>query len=170
MTYAYEPAKLIKRKIKQNSGGKVDKLIIVRHGDYDEYSLLNDKGIGQMEGLATKFKKMVLNKSALFLTSSALRASESAKVLAKSLSLQFIEYKELWSDKNHFPKAKTVLEIIESHQDKVDILIIVTHLEYAEILPVYFGKKVLCKDWRVNEIKKGQAIEIDCQKKTLSYV
>lgn len=146
------------------------KLILIRHGDYSG-DKLNEVGRKQIIDLTNVLKEEYLNdESILLMTSTALRASDSAKVVSEILKIDYKEYKTLWSDKNHKENHEALLELIKSKQNEAETIILVTHYEYVEEFPAYFASKELDIEWSDKLIGKGEAWVIDCQAKTREHV
>jgi phosphohistidine phosphatase SixA len=145
------------------------KLIIVRHGHYGDDLRLNDHGRTAINALATKLVPEVNEKSRLILTSTADRARQSAEIMSIVLGARYEEHGVLWSDSEHHWNLVWALNLVNKHE-QVDILTLVTHLEYAEYFPAYFGKEVLKTEFKSWEINKAEAWIIDCPLKTLRHI
>jgi phosphohistidine phosphatase SixA len=145
-------------------------LMVVRHGHYGDDSRLSDRGRAQMGALAEKLRAIMSGALALILTSTATRARESAKILSSSLGVGCEEHEILWSDGSHPEDLRGTLELVRSHQDKVDVLILVTHQEYAEDFPPFFAREELRTPMRTGLIAKGEAWVVDCAQKTMTLV
>ncbi len=146
------------------------KLIIVRHGAYDENSGdLNGPGRNQIEALGVEIKAKHTNGvKPLILTSTVTRAVQSAEILGQILETAIEPNEVLWSSSNRSPKVDEVLELLLSHEEN-DVVILVTHLEYTEELPPAFGSRVLeVTDFPSSAIEKGEAWIINCESRTLS--
>lgn len=144
----------------------MEKLIIVRHGDYDGGGL-TELGQSQIVALAEKLKSVVNGGSVRVLSSSALRALKSAEIISVTLGLQFEVRGVLYSPPFDY---EGVLRLITESIDKYTTLLLVGHLECAECLPWYFGSKLLGKALESSKIKKGQALVIDCVSKSIEPV
>ncbi len=141
-------------------------LIIVRHGDYDENLRLTDYGRSQMLELAEALKPYVVGTKRL-LSSNTDRARESAEVLAKAIDTPMELHEVLWSQKTHPENLPAALELIRANKD-VDVLLLMTHLEYTGKIPRHFFREELGTDlpWNVFvNIEKGEAGIIDCEEK-----
>ncbi|MDD5043709.1 MAG: histidine phosphatase family protein [Patescibacteria group bacterium] len=148
----------------------MDKLIIVRHGDYDSGAHLSNLGCEQMKALAEKLKTVVNGSSVCILTSPIGRALESAEILNSVFNVGCEQHKVLWSESRHPEDFPVALDLVRSHKDRAEVLILVTHYEYAEGFPRYFAKEELDVQLRSESIQKGEALVIDCQQKTWSHI
>jgi len=147
----------------------MEKLILVRHGNYNG-SVISDSGRQQMEILARKLQLELQDKRVLIISSTALRAIGSAEVFSNVLGISFEQDEKLWSDNDHWRDHSQLLELIRARQEDADVIILVTHLEYTEEFPAYYGKEELKVNWNQREIEKGEAWIIDCIKKTLLHI
>lgn len=142
-------------------------LIVVRHGEYGSDLRLCNSGRRQMEDLAQQLRPYTTGCRVRMLASSAPRASDSGTVLAAKLELDGFEQHEiLWSDNDHYQDDAAVLALIREKFEGVDVLIIVTHLEYAETLPTVFGQEVLGVRFKMIDLGKGRCRVVCCEKKT----
>lgn len=146
-------------------------LIVVRHGQYGYDERLNERGRTQICALAEKLKPFMDGSTVCILTSTADRARESAEILGSSFGIGFEEHEILWSEECHPEDLPGTLELVRSRKDKADVLILVTHLEYAEDFPTYFALEELGTSMGPSRsVEKGEACLLDCSKKTLIYV
>lgn len=149
-------------------------LIIVRHGEYGRTDHLTEPGSRQIKVLAYKLQDLVNGASVHILTSPADRARESAEIIGSVLESGLEEHAILWSGgdapQHHGGNCALALELIRSHQDKADALVLVTHYEYVEALPGYFAKQELGTNLHSRLIGKGEAWIVDCEQKTLTHL
>lgn len=146
------------------------RLVVVRHGEYGSGDHLNEEGRAQMNALAEKLKPLFSGCSVLVLTSTANRARESAEILTAAFSAACEAHEILLSESSHQEDLPGVYELVRSRQDLADVVMLVTHLEYARDFPSYFGEKQLETHWHQGELEKGEAKVIDCEFKTIRYV
>lgn len=136
----------------------IEKVIIVRHGDYDDRHRLSPSGEKQMKRIADLIRPH-LTPNSIFLSSSAPRGEDSAKVLSAELNLKFRTFPELHSgnDSSDSQNNNRALLLIwdEAKKNRADCAIVVTHLEYAEELPSEFIPG------SYPDIKKGEGLIID---------
>jgi phosphohistidine phosphatase SixA len=150
----------------------MQKLIVVRHGDYGYNDRLSDFGKRQMQNIATQLKPHVDGKKVVVLSSVAERATDSADIITEQLGVPGYESHDvLWSENRHPENLPKAVELVQQHAD-TDVLILVTHLEYAERFPNHFLHTVLStKDtFAARKVEKGQAIIIDCDNKTTQLI
>lgn len=146
----------------------MERLILFRHGRYNGSLELSDEGRQQMEVLAEKIRpELSGGKRALILSSTAPRARQSAEVVGGILELAIELHEVLWSDNDHVEDFDATLALIQDRQEEADVLILVSHLEYVEDFPRFFGRKVL--DVPVQSMDPGYAegCIIDCASKTV---
>ncbi|MDD2225373.1 MAG: histidine phosphatase family protein [Candidatus Shapirobacteria bacterium] len=148
----------------------VKDVFFVRHGDYSFSSgKLNSEGIRLINILADEILPYTLNKKIVILSSSAIRTLDSAEIISNKLNIRF-ETKEILCPDNNFD-LKAVFNLIQSYIEEADILILVTHLEYTDVLPYYFA----CKQLKTTSLKsfpipKGSAWHINCVEKTIKII
>ena len=151
------------------------KLVIVRHGDYDYEDRLSELGKQQISDLSEKLAGYVNGDTLLIFSSPALRASESAKIIAGRLGIEFEEHNVLWSGEDGKVSGwkkdfEVLMGIITSHPQQANVVVLVTHYEYVEDFPFWFGKNHLQINLPCKVIPKGTAYVIDCEKKEISHV
>ena len=155
-------------------------LIVARHGEYgcgngDRFNKnkdvdhLTEQGRRSVKKLAEKLKLHAQDKSVTILSSTAIRAVESARIISKELKVKFKIHNALWHDDEYPAYQSEVLELIQSHT-KTDVLILVTHREYTGYLPHYFSKACLNARLDSHPIYYARAWAIDCEKVTLSLI
>lgn len=145
-------------------------LIVVRHGECGQDNRLNYRGYAQMVALAGKLKPFINGESVLIITSPTDRTRESARILGTAFGSEIEEYEVLWSENSHPEDFPGALELVRSQRDKADVLILVTHYEYTEGFPEFFAKEELEVKLHAREIKKGEALVIDCLQNTLTHI
>lgn len=144
------------------------RLIIVRHGSYGDNGRLNDRGRSQIESLTKKIQAMVGSDSIVILSSTADRAQESAEILSQ-MSGEFENHTVLWSESSRPPENQVVLDLVKTKRE-ADTVILVTHYEYVDTFPRFFGIRELNTDLNSRVIEKGEAWIVDCENKTLDLL
>ena len=143
------------------------KVIIIRHGVYDSSTArLNTIGIRQMEELVPKIQEHLVGEENILLVSSpAPRAEDSVKVLAEKLNLSYQTHEYFWSDKHHSQNNDRALECLKNmaEEKKASVAVLVTHLEYAEDLPLHIGKDAGKQFVRPREIDKSEMVFLDME-------
>lgn len=161
-------------KKRKETEGEMKKLIIVRHGHYGHDFCLSHFGKRQIEALAKELHVHIGDKKrALILSSTAPRAHGSTEVLSEKLKINHELHDVLWSEAGRQEDLPKTLELVRKQKGRVDFLILVTHLEYLEYFPDYFGKHELGLKTRIMHghlPKVGQALIIDCHGKKVSLV
>ncbi|MDO8509587.1 MAG: hypothetical protein Q7S24_00410 [bacterium] len=141
------------------------KVVIARHGEYNDDLTLNTYGAGQMKRLAEHLKTLSCAR-VIVLASTATRASASGDVMADVMGCA-IEYHELlWPDNEHGEDPLKVIDLIKRKADDFDMVIIVTHLEYTDCLPQDVGRMLGGMMVPYSLISKGHAWIFDTVDKT----
>ncbi len=147
------------------------KLVIVRHGAYGPSEGLNDIGKQQIRLLGEQLGNIISGDSIMIFTSTAERAHQSAEILGKIFGVKNQLCEFLHSDCEHKEDHQKVLELVCTHKDSADVVILVTHLEYGENFPLYFAMREFGEvHFSGFGIKQGQAWVIDCQAKDMTLV
>jgi phosphohistidine phosphatase SixA len=145
-------------------------LVIIRHGDYVEEGRLSGNGRRQIEAIAEVLRPLAAGGRAQVISSTAIRAEESAEIIGAILALPVETNEILWSEEDHPEDFAALLELIRNRQDKADCLILVTHLEYTLSFPSYFAKR----EWRVEVpalgIQKGEGVVLCLADKTYKII
>ncbi len=140
--------------------------VVARHGSYDSDLNLNTKGEVQIKQLAKVLKQVMNDGSILLLSSSTTRAVQSSQILSSELGVPFESLGELRSIARNPEGVGRALELILSKSKGFDYVIIMTHCEYAELLPSAFAKKELRRsDFYFYAPAKGEAWCINCKEK-----
>ena len=158
--------------MKESAAERKQLIILVRHGQYGYNGRLDDKGRATIFALIDQLKTIIGEQSVAIITSAAEWAKQSAALIAQTFGLlldyQHEGFQALWVYNDHmesFPRAK---ELVKEHQDKADILIVVTHKEYAEELPCFYAWTEWNASFSVFKVSYGEAIVIDRKNKTVS--
>jgi len=159
---------------------RIQKIVLIRHGDYGNHGRISNHGREQMLYMADKIKSHTGAGSegvaSRIITSSAPHARDSAEVLADVLGLTDIGlFTALWSDNSgkHDQNNDLAIDIIRHQSVGVDVLIVVTHCEYASDLPNAYCEKILglpptnCPNRMIVE---GQCAIISCSERAYSIV
>lgn len=148
----------------------MDTLIIVRHGEF-EGSTLSDFGRRQIRELSGKIAPIVeLQPKRLILSSHAPRAKGSAEILGEVLQAPIEEHPLLFSGGGTAEDLPGALALVRQRAPETDVLVLVTHYEYAEYFHAYYGKHELQTEFRTRTISKGSAWVIECGAKKLSLL
>lgn len=146
------------------------KLVVVRHGHYDDRYQLNDHGRNQIRSLAEQLRPHITDATIKILTSTADRARESGEILSGIFQAEIEQHEVLWSESRHPENLAEALQLVRAKFNEVDVLILTTHYEYVERFPGYFFRKELNMNLRSYLIEKGEAWLIDCEAKTLQHI
>ena len=147
------------------------KLILVRHGQYDNSGHLTDNGREQIKMLTKKLMQYTEDDmSVLVLASPAQRTYESAEIISKLFDIESETQDDLLSDGLNSPMNLDRLYKRIKSIDKADVIILVTHFDYVADFPNYFSEM----EWGIKlpsvEIGRGEAWIVDCEQKTLTLV
>ncbi len=155
------------------------KVIFIRHGDYINVEPfdLSETGKGAVRKLAMNLISEIKGKEAVFLTSVANRAVQTAKELEavwfkNDIDVWFHQHYELWSGSDarkelqHLKQEENKIISVEDydwinnfiHSCTKEIVIIVSHFEVTKFGPKYLGFPSF-------EIPKGQARVLDLESK-----
>ncbi|MFC1721482.1 histidine phosphatase family protein [Patescibacteria group bacterium] len=145
----------------------MEKLIIVRHGDDIGHKLSKD-GALQILNLAKKLKSEVNHSSAIILTSPVNRVHQSAEIIAEELDAEVEKQEILRSSNEDDTQLDETLDLV--NKQKSDVVILVTHWEYTQEFPMFFGSKALSVQFGFQNVKKGGTVIIDCKQKTLELI
>lgn len=159
------------------------KIILIRHGKsaWDQPFLsdherpLAERGLRDLPKMAKRLKKREIFPD-LILSSSAVRAIETAKITAEALEIE--EEKIVVIDKLYHAPAHTILKYIKMQHDSVDTLFVVGHnpgfnelIEFLggrlDNLPTsgQFGFKIQSEHWADTDPKTAEFWFVDYPKK-----
>jgi broad specificity phosphatase PhoE len=139
---------------------------IARHGAYYLNGHLNKIGEEQIEALGRAMKKILNGDSVYIISSTAPRALDSSKILARHLKpeAQIEEISCLWyaADSRHYDPVRDldlneIYKIVGERKDRADALILMAHEELRDDFSGYFSKKEFGRPFHSQPIDKGQA-------------
>lgn len=107
----------------------------------------------------------MIGETICILTSTVDRARDSAEILGNIFNIGFEEQAALHSQPKDLPG---IFNLVKCH--KADVIILVTHLPYAENFPSYFAQEELGISLQSGPIGNGEAWVLDCLSKTLTHV
>lgn len=151
-------------------------LIIVRHGHYSRDPALNadsltEAGQSAMTALCQRLAPIVGETFLHILTATDRPSMQSTDVIARRFGALISRQKELLCDRDHPENLDVVLDLIRNYDEPAEILVLVTSFRYARDFPRHYGRaelKITVPDAKT--IDKAEAVVIDCDKKTVSYV
>ena len=148
----------------------MQKLIVVRHGDYDRLSQkLTEWGRRQIGVLGEKIRSFRNGSSIVIISSDDSRTKESAGILGEMLDVSPETQVKLYSSEISPANLPWAFALVKSLQEKWDIVILVTHFEYVGELPAYYAQNELGLMARSWEIEKGGAWVVDCKKREIEH-
>ena len=148
----------------------MSKLAILRHGTSNPHTcLLTLDGEIQMKRIGGKIANIRdAGQSTLIIASTAPRALASAKVLGEVdvLNAPVEGHEVLWSDREHPMRLGEAYTLIQTAGKRADLVVAVTHLEYAQDLPEYVGERdgISVLPWE-SDIRKGCGFLLDYMSK-----
>jgi phosphohistidine phosphatase SixA len=152
----------------------MERLILVRHGDYDECSeRLNPTGRKQITGIARIIGGGLFGKRVHVCYSPIERAEQSAMIMAREMRLSGIEPQPvLGNEKNSLcdKEAEEIFRLVEEKRDLADALLLVTHKPVVEQFPNYFRKREGRIGTAVQQVAYGEAVDIDVVKWVIKYL
>ncbi len=149
-----------------------EKLILVRHGqcEMEDSRPLTQWGREQITQTAGRLRQHVDGKTAAIVSSTFLRARMSAKIIADALGTTFTETNDLKWALNEQDMFKG-FQVVQAHQERVQVLILVVHLEHLEDFPNYYGKQAWGKPLgKFGSIDYGDAVVIDIALQTANLI
>lgn len=145
-------------------------LLIARHGKFFINSgELSEEGRRQAEILAKKIVELRKThlvgcdcKKTVIISSPEKRTSHSAAIISKIVEVPFKE-NEILSGKGNVCDIRELV-IKEAEENDAEIIILVTHGEFTESFPIFFGLSELDLNPEIQLPKPdwGQAIGLDC--------
>ena len=144
------------------------KLVVVRHGAYNEDLRLDELGQAQISGLAEKLKARVGGTTVRVLSSPLCRADESAEILASALGAP-MGPAEMFDVLRRSEGFENILNLVRAHEAEAETLVLVGH-EWLFAFPEFYAKNVLRLELCAPKLKFGEACILDCEKKNLAHV
>ena len=152
----------------------MEKLILVRHGKENRRGGLALGDRSEIESFSRKLLDVTgEGKRVCVQTSGARAALETAKIIASTFGVKPEEAKVLYTGDIVVSQVlnEQILGLILGFQDRVDVLILVTHLEAIQDFPPFYGKQLKAEeDFPGGGIEQGHALLIDCQEKTCTHM
>lgn len=149
------------------------KLIVVRHGRDAGYpGSLTPEGIRSVEALSEKLKAHINGLRSTIISSTKPRAVETTEILAMLLAINSIKHHHLlgyWVDLA--TTGRDVIALIKSCETEFDVIILSTHLEFAQIIPATYARDVLgVKLAAPNEVLNAEAVLLDCEHQSITLI
>lgn len=144
---------------------------VVRHGSYSGFNL-NAEGEAQMLAVAEVIKPLVPDVERLvILHSTVTRAEQSAMILADTVGGTLRGRIVLESHADKQPKLTEAWALVqEAVRGGARGVVVVTHLEYTEQLPMYVVEQLGLTVHCPYQLQKGQAWLLDLRTKTARVV
>jgi phosphohistidine phosphatase SixA len=143
-------------------------LVMVRHGD-NSGEMLTQSGVRTIRALGDRLRERIGQQSCEIHSSNALRAQRTAVKLHEATGAKFQAHPFLQSDDDNPPEYRKLVVLLD--QSWADVVIVVTHLEWANEFPTYLFDE---RQWRLPEavprLRKGDALWIDCEAHSFAFV
>lgn len=149
------------------------KLVVVRHGTHepiDSGGWLDDNGQQQMSKMAHSLKPIAHGSKVVILSSPLTRCRQGAEILAATFMVKYEMASLLKSSLSQPEDLSAALDLVEWACPGAGVLILVTHLEFAELFPPYYSQQVWGRDLDIQPINKGEACVIDCVAMEIQYL
>lgn len=154
----------------------MDKIIIVRHGDYgyDKGGELTEKGRQQMRVLAGLLgQHIAADGNKKIFSSKKRRAEQSAAILSEELGIPVVAESRLCTyDVRMMEEEGEWLYGFLKAQNDLLVAIVVTHIDFANGFPPFFAHKKWGDEPKPlpKKIEEGEAVIIDCTARTLTLI
>ncbi|MCX6718684.1 MAG: histidine phosphatase family protein [Candidatus Staskawiczbacteria bacterium] len=143
----------------------MERLVLVRHGDYGLDGHLSDTGRQQIVELAEVLADNINGSSMLVLSSTAPRAIDSAMIIAEKFSTTFESHRFLYDEWDN----QKLVSLISAHTNQAETVVVVAHVQ-VELFPKWFGKTHLNVRLPYLTVPKGTGLDIDCRTKEIFRV
>ena len=140
----------------------MERLVLVRHGDYGPDGHLSDAGRQQIAGLAEILADKINGSSVLVLSSSAPRALDSAMIIAEKFGTTIESHDFLYDEWD----SQKLVQLISTHTNQAETVVVVAHIE-VERFPEWFGETQLKVRLPKIAVQKGAGLLIDCKTKMM---
>ncbi|MDD3035372.1 MAG: histidine phosphatase family protein [Candidatus Saccharimonadaceae bacterium] len=142
---------------------KLEKLVIVRHGDYN-YDSLSEEGKKEVEKVAELISEYISNKDVFLFSSAEKKAIQSTEIIKSSLGLDisYDFHNALGPGRNY--NEFEVFNLVKEYADKSEVIVFVTHMECAEYFPAFLAREMFNKKCTKTEfVGTGEAVIFDCE-------
>jgi hypothetical protein len=129
--------------------------------------------MGMMAELAEKVKALTHGEKILVISATIPRAVESVAIVTKNLNLSAPEtFPELYASEedNLLPDINKAVAVINSFENRCDVLVVIASREYIEVLPKYFIKEPETGPAQKTQLKRGEAVVLDRITGNISYL
>jgi len=148
----------------------MQKIIIVRHGEYDkDDKTLTEDGKSSIASLARRIAKLTKGYETKIFYASSTRTQQTAEILAELLEAKCEKLEILECSTTHH-RTRFVDLVRDTISDNSDIAIWVTHETQVATLPGLFGRfdRQLAIGFFDNYLVPGEAFVIDLHEKTMT--
>ena len=153
-------------------------LVLVRHGNHipEEGGILSLMGRESAEMLGKVLMRRFAGQKCSVISSTRVRATQTAEIISEELLEYFISHEVLWSDatrREDLPRATTLMAM---HGSLYDVVVAVTHYEYTETWPKYIAEHLLhmppveVQRFPERPLDNCMAYVIDLEQKTCEHV
>ena len=125
----------------------MDMLAVVRHGKCEDYETdkrrpLTSEGVAETAAFAQRLKTIVESRCVKVLSSTMLRAVQSAEIIAEALGTKAVLINELAIDAYEGDLLDRAVQVIDREGVDCDVLVVVTHFETCAGIPAYFVERI----------------------------
>lgn len=146
-------------------------LIIAQLGHVDATSTLSDRGKDAMKHLAGSIRRLTDGLATRILSSPAIPAYESTRILAEALHCRHIAIVDcLYASPYHVPNTQVVIETILTEAERTALLIVVTHRELIHLCQHQIFQKTLGRAYPEKTLPPATAIAISLETKSVALV
>ena len=143
---------------------RLQKLVVVRHGCYDDTGL-TEQGRRHIAQLAETLAQRLNDHAVALLSSPLKRAMETSEIIAARLGLNFDEHPCLLSGgyRLNNGQVEATLRLIAERSETYTAIILSTHLEFVEKFPSLWGATHGFLIAQEENVLKGTARVVDVQ-------
>ncbi len=146
-------------------------LIVARHGDFNTSLNLSELGKEQISELTGAILKRSDNEwgrsgNNIIFSSNVPYVRESADLLASVLGIVEVEESKILADGT----VEGIHELVSDYRERVDGLILVTHVEFASSYPEYFTEIEFGEKIYLPDAGKGEAYSLNLHRRKWSFL
>ena len=142
------------------------RFIVVRHGECDSSGTPTTEGRNKIHELVDRMRLRLKDMTRLVVSSPAPCAKESARLLLQEMGRDYNipTYTELLCDDQHDLDLQGAVKLIHRLRS-INVLILVTTVEYAGNLPMFYAHTEFGQKYRPGYISVGlgEAVEVDIE-------
>jgi hypothetical protein len=153
----------------------MQQLIVVRHGEYvpDKGDITKDSS-ERLVQLGARLKQLLNGVRPKIYTSLIHAAGISGGILASTFEAETLSDEILWLDDKHPLNLEGIYQLVAKEERWTKffpvVVMLVTHSNVVTDFPPFFGKQFLNADLEPLQADYGQAVIVDCEKKTAELI